>query len=154
MSEGSIEDLEGSSDETKYNNFAATSTTNYMTTSRNRYPTEVSSSDSSSMAQPQPNAWASIAGDEGAKNGNGQAGGVPKDSLHLLRARKVIIARQKKRIAMLEKESERYKALLLQIYRDGILTEVYKEKLETVLPGSMEVLDDLLPTADWAEFKY
>lgn len=132
MSEGSIEDLEGSSDEAKYNNFAATSTTNYMTTSRNRYPTEVSSSDSSSITQPQPNAWASVTGDDGVKNGNGQAAVIPKDSVHLLRARKVIIARQKKRIATLEKESERYKALLLQIYRDGILTEVYKDKLEVM----------------------
>lgn len=130
MSEGSIEDLD--SDEARYNNFAATSTTNYMTTSRNRYPTEVSSSGSSSMAQPQPNARESIVGDEAVKNGNGQAAGIPNNSLQLLRARKVIIARQKKRIAALEKDSDRYKAMLLQIYRDGILTEGYKEKLEVI----------------------
>lgn len=129
-------------EEAGYNNFAATSTTNYLTVARNRNQAEVSSSDST--YNPQPNAREGLR--DGISNGNGTGNNHGKHAngskhhksiARKLHVRRKIIIRQRKQIAMLQSDSELFKRILNQMDADGVLTDAYRRDLEVMTALSL-----------------
>lgn len=128
MSESSYSGGEPTTSETKYSNFAATSTINYMTIARNRYHAEVSSSGS---ATPEVRQSSYREGpDDTKKNGNGELPLNASKTDRLLRVRKVAIAKYKKQVACLENENVIFKKVLSQLRSNGTLTDLCIENLK------------------------
>lgn len=129
MSESSYSGGEPTTSESRYSNFAATSTINYMTISRNRYHAEVSSSGSATPEVRQ-SSFREGTADDTKKNGNGELPPNASKTDRLLRVRKVAIAKYKKQVACLENENVIFKKVLSQLRSNGTLTDLCIENLK------------------------
>lgn len=128
MSTATQNRVESSNDESRYNNFAATSTTNYMTITQNRYRADVSSSNSSGLIQPSSR---EEHGPDDLKNGDTKtAESGTKNAARVLSARKKVILKQRKAIAALQRNENIFRKIMARMQLDGVLSEEYRKSLE------------------------